>query len=50
MTDLNLVLGRINPEYFLGGEIRLDPQRARAAVEQQVAAPLGLTPEQAAAG
>ena len=38
MTDLNLVLGRINPEYFLGGEIRLDPQRARAAVEQQVAA------------
>jgi acetone carboxylase, beta subunit len=50
VTDLNLVLGRINPEYFLGGEIRLDPRRARAAVEQQVAAPLGLTPEQAAAG
>jgi acetone carboxylase beta subunit len=50
VTDLNLVLGRINPDYFLGGELKLDPERARAAVAEQVADPLGLTVEQAAAG
>jgi acetone carboxylase beta subunit len=50
VSDLNLVLGRLNPEYFLGGDIELDPDRARAAVEREVAAPLGLSVEQAAAG
>ena len=44
------MLGRINPEYFLGGEIELDAERARAAVAEQVAGPLGLSVEQAAAG
>src|SRR5262249_59300363 len=29
----NLVLGRLNSEYFLGGEFRLDPALARSAVE-----------------
>ena len=32
VTDANLVLGRINPEYFLGGEMRLSPERARSAI------------------
>jgi acetone carboxylase beta subunit len=50
VSDLNLVLGRLNPDYFLGGDIKLDPERARAAVEREVAAPLGLSVEQAAAG
>jgi N-methylhydantoinase A/acetone carboxylase beta subunit len=50
VTDLNLVLGRVNPDYFLGGEIKLDAERARAAVEEQIAGPLGLSPEEAAAG
>jgi acetone carboxylase, beta subunit len=50
VTDLNLVLGRINPDYFLGGDVALDVERARAAVEEQVARPLGLSLEQAAAG
>ena len=50
MTDLDLVLGRVNPEYFLGGDVELDPERARAEVERQVALPLGLEVEQAAAG
>jgi acetone carboxylase beta subunit len=50
VTDLNLVLGRINPDYFLGGEVKLDPERARAAIAEQVAGPLGLPVEQAAAG
>jgi len=42
ITDANLVLGRLNPEYFLGGEIRLDPARAHRAIEERCARPLGL--------
>jgi N-methylhydantoinase A/acetone carboxylase beta subunit len=50
VTDLNLVLGRLNPDYFLGGEVQLDVDAARAAVERQLARPLGLPVEEAAAG
>jgi N-methylhydantoinase A/acetone carboxylase beta subunit len=50
ITDLNLVLGRINPDYFLGGDVKLDVERARAAIREQVAGPLSLSVEQAAAG
>lgn len=50
VTDLNLVLGRLNPDYFLGGEVELDVERARHAIEQQVAEPLGLSVEDAASG
>lgn len=50
VTDLNLVLGRLNPDYFLGGEVQLDTDRAHAAIERQLAHPLGLSVEQAAAG
>jgi N-methylhydantoinase A len=48
VTDANLVLGRLNADYFLGGRMRLDPDLAREAVAK-VAEPLGLTPERAAA-
>jgi acetone carboxylase beta subunit len=50
VTDLNLILGRLNPDYFLGGEVKLDVGRARDAVEVQLARPLGLSVEEAAAG
>jgi acetone carboxylase, beta subunit len=50
ITDLNLVLGRLNPDYFLGGQVQLDLERARHEVQRQVAGPLGLGVEQAAAG
>jgi N-methylhydantoinase A/acetone carboxylase beta subunit len=50
VTDLDLVLGRINPDYFLGGDITLDPERARHEVARQVAEPLGLDVAAAAAG
>ncbi len=50
VTDLDLVLGRVNPDYFLGGEIRLDPERARHEVRRQIAEPLGLDVATAAAG
>jgi N-methylhydantoinase A/acetone carboxylase beta subunit len=50
VTDLNLVLGRINPDYFLGGDVKLDPERAEAEVRRQLAEPLGLETVAAAAG
>jgi N-methylhydantoinase A len=48
VTDANVVLGRINPDYFLGGRIRLDGKRAFAALDR-VAEPLGMSAEDAAA-
>ncbi len=50
ITDLNLVLGRLNHEYFLGGAMQLDIERARAEVKRQVADPLGLSLDAAAGG
>ena len=32
MTDANLVLGRIDPDFFLGGALRLDREAAEAAL------------------
>jgi N-methylhydantoinase A len=40
VTDANLVLSRLNPAHFLGGELKLDIEAARNAV-QQIARPLG---------
>ncbi len=42
ITDANLVLGRIDPNYFLGGEISLDVDAARAAIEERCGRPLGM--------
>ena len=50
VSDADLVLGYLNPDYFLGGRMSLDPEAARRAVEQRVAEPLGLSAEAAAAG
>ncbi len=50
VTDANLVLGRLNPEYFLGGEIKLAVERARSAIQEKVADPLGMTMVTAAHG
>ena len=49
VTDAHLVLGRI-PAHLLGGEIALDADRARRAIEERVARPLGLSLEAAAQG
>jgi N-methylhydantoinase A len=50
VTDANLVLGRINPDFFLGGEMRLSVESATAAIETHAARPLGISVEQAAMG
>ena len=49
-ADADLVLGYLNPDYFLGGKLKLYPVRARMAIAQYVAEPLGLGVEAAAAG
>ncbi|NIO10539.1 MAG: hydantoinase/oxoprolinase family protein [Deltaproteobacteria bacterium] len=41
VTDANLVLGRLDADHFLGGELRLDLEAARDAIKQRVADPLG---------
>ena len=50
VTDADLVLGIIDPEYFLGGRISIDVDAARRAIEVHVADPLGVSVEEAAAG
>jgi N-methylhydantoinase A len=47
ITDANLLIGRLDAGYFLGGEITLDVDAARAAIEP-LATQLGLSPEDAA--
>jgi N-methylhydantoinase A len=50
VTDANVVLGRLAPERFLGGEMRLDETSARNAVRERLAAPLNVRLERAASG
>lgn len=47
-TDAAVVLGYIDPDYFVGGEIKLDRDAARAAIADRVASPLGLDCDAAA--
>jgi N-methylhydantoinase A len=49
VTDAALLLGYLDPDYFLGGRMPLVTDRARDALERDVARPLGLTIEAAAA-
>ncbi|RZS84824.1 hydantoinase/oxoprolinase family protein [Pigmentiphaga kullae] len=50
ITDADVVLGIIDPRYFLGGRMALDVEAAREAVRKYVAEPLGMSVEEAAAG
>ena len=50
VTDADLVLGYLSPEYFLGGEMALDAGAARAAIESRIAGPASLDVQGAAAG
>ena len=50
VTDADLVLGYLDPAFFLGGRMRLDVAAAKRAIEERVARPLGLSPTEAAWG
>jgi N-methylhydantoinase A len=49
VTDAALVLGLLDPAFFLGGRMPLDRDSAAAAIDRDVAAPLGRSTEEAAA-
>lgn len=48
VTDASLVLGHIDPTFFLGGSMQLDRKLAESAIEEKVARPLGYSIDQAA--
>jgi N-methylhydantoinase A len=50
VTDANLLLGRLDPEHFLGGEMRLDAEATERAIKEKIARPLGLQTAEAADG
>jgi N-methylhydantoinase A len=50
VTDANLALGRLGADRFLGGEMPLDLEAARAALRERVAKPLGMEVTAAADG
>ncbi len=50
VTDCHIVLGYLNPDNFLGGLIKLDANRAKKHIKEQIADPLGISVEDAAAG
>ncbi len=50
VTDADLLLGYLDPDFFLGGLMRLDVEAARRAVADKIAGPLGLDLTEAAWG
>jgi N-methylhydantoinase A len=50
VTDADVALGLLNPDYFLGGSMRLDLARALRAIEERVAQPLAMGNAEAAFG
>jgi N-methylhydantoinase A len=50
VTDANLILGYLNKEYFLGGEMKVNYLKTYNIIEEKIAKPLGMSTEEAAYG
>jgi N-methylhydantoinase A len=50
LTDANVVLGYLNPDHLVGGSVKLNAAKARSAVTERIAGPLGISAEDAARG
>lgn len=50
VTDAQVVLGRLDPEHFLGGGLKIDPALSEKAIREKLAEPLGMTVKDAALG
>ena len=50
VTDADLALGYLDPNYFLGGAMKLDKESAQRAIEEKIAKPLGVTQIEATRG
>jgi N-methylhydantoinase A/oxoprolinase/acetone carboxylase beta subunit len=49
VTDADVVLGYINPQFYYGGKLNLNKEKATAAIREKIAKPLGMSVEEAAA-
>lgn len=49
VTDADVVLGYLNPDYFLGGKMQLDRAQSVAAIDRSVGQPMAVATERAAA-
>lgn len=49
-TDASLLLGRLNPNYLLGGDMKLDLHASEEAIRRDIATPLGMDVLEAASG
>lgn len=50
VTDAQIVLGRLDPDHALGGNLKLDPELSYKAIEEKIAKPLNMTVIEAALG
>ena len=50
VTDADLVLGRLDPDNFAGGSIKLKPEMSASALTMHIGSILGMSPEEAAHG
>ena len=50
VTDAQIVLGRLDPDLVLGGDLQLDPALSIRAIEEKIARPLGISVKDAALG
>lgn len=50
VTDAHVALGRVRPEFFLGGEMDLSVEGPKNVIKEQLADPLGMETTEAAAG
>jgi N-methylhydantoinase A len=48
VTDADVILGYLDPDFFLGGEIALDRELAAKAISEKVGEPLGMSVDEAA--
>ena len=42
VTDAQVVLGRLDPEHFLGGDLKIEPRSSAKAISEHIAEPLGM--------
>ena len=50
VTDAHVVLGRISPDFPLGGQVEISLEQAEKSISQEIATPLGITVTRAATG
>jgi|GraSoiStandDraft_4_1057263.scaffolds.fasta_scaffold08304_5 N-methylhydantoinase A len=50
VTDADLVLGRLDPSYFLGGELKLDLESVRGVFDDKIASKINVASQDAALG